>query len=489
MDYLLLWNRFRQQYPDQRGSAQKQLHACLRHAIQQGTLASGTRLASSRTLAQELGIARNTVVFAYEQLLSEGFLTATRRGSVVNSLELMQEVAVAQPAEVPNRRLSKRGDSLMPLPVPSDLTTAFAPGVPSLADFPMPRWRKMLEQEWRNASAADLGYGQACGEMSLRIAIADYLRASRGVLCDPEQVFITDGTQSSLDLCARVFADVGDKVWIENPGYVGAQVAFRGAQLKMVGIAVDDDGIAPKASDWRTHTPRLIYVTPSHQYPTGKVMSLPRRLELLKQAQLHQSLIVEDDYDSEFRHDGPPLPAMQGLVPNAPVLYLGTFSKTLFPAIRIAYIIAPRDVLPAFEQHLLRSFLRGRSVEQRCLARFVSEGYFAQHIRRMRRLYRERRDTLVDALQRHMSNEVEIHGDLAGMHLAIRFRDSKMDDVAVSRAALAAGIVAPALSLHKVGQRQNAWCGLMLGYAQVPSEQMEAQVQKLARVVVGYGTG
>lgn len=502
MDVQIAWTKFVRDSEGEKTSTQRLLHRFLRQAIQTGLLPAGTRLASTRSLANELGIARNTVVYAYEQLLSEGFVSASRQGSVVNDVGLLPKPARESikkpskqaPVSVLNETLthaaakvlSHRTTSLMDLPVPAELSGAFAPGVPAVDAFSVVRWRRLLEQEWRRSTPNDLAYGEACGESSLRLAIADYLRASRGVNCEPEQVVITDGTQSSLDLCARAFADAGDKVWIENPGYVGAQLAFKAAQLRMIGIAVDDEGMAPLHGDWQKHTPKLIYVTPSHQYPTGKVMSLARRLDLLRRAAEHQTWIIEDDYDSEFRHEGPPLPAMQGLIPDAPVLYLGTFSKTLFPAIRIGYIILPQVVAPAFRVHFQRAFLRGRSIEQKALARFVAEGYFAQHVRRMRRLYKERRDALVKALHELLPPEIEVHGDTAGMHLALRFVDGQRkkqgrDDADISQRALREGLVIPALSRLTVGQRHSEWQGLMLGYAQVPADQMRQQVKRLLK--------
>ncbi|WMW79693.1 PLP-dependent aminotransferase family protein [Undibacterium cyanobacteriorum] len=488
MDFQVAWHRYLQEGKRRKGegekwSTQRQLHAFLRQSIQTGLLPAGSKLASSRNLALELGIARNTVVYAYEQLLSEGFVNANRQGSVVNDIGVMLDKnLVSHDPDKAVGSLSKRAESLIDLPVPAELSGAFAPGIPAVDTFSTLRWRRLLEQEWRRCTPRDLAYGEACGETTLRIAIADYLRASRGVICDAEQVFITDGTQSSLDLCARVFADAGDKVWIENPGYVGAQLALKAAQLKMIGIEVDDEGMAPRAQDWSQHQPKLIYVTPSHQYPTGKVMSVARRLDLLRQAKQHQSLIIEDDYDSEFRHEGPPLPAMQGLISDAPVLYLGTFSKTLFPAIRVAYMIVPQNLTSALRLHFQRAFLRGRAIEQKALARFVSEGHFAQHVRRMRRLYRERRDALVQALEDYLPEDIEVHGDTAGMHLALRFVEGQhgmRSDLDISERALRAGLVVPALSKLAVGRRHSAWRGLMLGYAQIPADQMRAKVRAL----------
>ncbi len=488
MDYQLLLERFSSTHAnhhEQAGwSAQRRLHECLRAAIRHGSLPAGTRLLASRVLAQELKVARNTVVYAYEQLATEGYLRTDRRGSFVSNIASDQSTpSLESSASKPGSGLSRRARSLMPFPVAAELSGGFAPGVPSLADFPVSLWRRLLERTWRKLSTAQLSYAGAAGELPLRAAIADHLRASRGADCDASQIFITDGTQSSLDLCARSFADANDKVWLENPGYSGAYTAFRTAQLNTIGIKIDADGISPSASDWLRHTPKLIYVTPSHQYPTGSILSLARRIALIKEATAHGALIIEDDYDSEFRHDGPPLAAMQGLMPDAPVLYLGTFSKTMFPALRIGYIVVPKHLLIAFTALVAKSTLRGRAADQLCLAEFISSGHFGLHLRRMRRLYRQRRDVLVAELAQHLGDLVSIHGDSAGMHLALRFKSASIDDISISEAVLAQGIVAPALSAHNVGSRVHGWRGLMLGYAQVPVEQISLLVQKLAVIV------
>ncbi len=488
MDYQLLLERFTNQSTSEQEqvgwSAQRRLHACLRNAIRQGSLASGTRLHSTRALAQELGVARNTVVYAYEQLATEGYLKTDRRGTVVSNMLVAPSASnVLSASEVPMAALSRRARSVPPLPVAAELSAGFAPGVPSLAEFPVTLWRRLLDRSWRALSIAQLGYAGAAGELPLRSAIAEHLRASRGADCDASQVFITDGTQSSLDLCAHAFADVADKVWMENPGYRGAHAAFCAAQLNVIGIKVDADGIAPSAGDWKTHVPKLIYVTPSHQYPTGSVLGLARRLDLIAHAKKAGALIIEDDYDSEFRHDGPPLAAMQGLVTDAPVLYLGTFSKTLFPALRIAYIVVPKGLVAALTPLIAKSTLRGRSAEQLCLAEFMRSGHFGLHLRRMRRLYRQRRDALVAAIAPQLGDVISIHGDAAGMHLILKFDNPDVDDAKLSAAALAQGIVVPALSAHSVGDRAHQWRGLVLGYAQLPVEQILPLVQRLALIV------
>ena len=486
MDYPLLLSTFGRDHGHPSWPRQRLLHECLRHAIRAGTLAAGTRLMATRALAAELGMARNTVLYAYEQLASEGFVVPDRRGTVVARVLLEP---VAQPGPAPRRgsapaahaALSRRAMNLRPLSNGASDGLAFVPGVPDLHAFPLALWRRLLDRAWRDIDPARLNYGDPAGEWALRVAIADYLRASRGVACEAEQVFITDGSQGTLDLCARACADEGDVVWHENPGYGGALAAFRHAGLAVQGIPVDEEGMAPSAQDWTARPPKLVYATPSHQYPVGTVLSLARRLALIEGARSAGALIIEDDYDSEFRHDGPPLAAMQGLAADAPVLYCGTFSKTMFPGLRIGYLVAPAGLAPQLAHLRAQSAAAGRTAEQVALAQFLADGHFLRHLRRMRRLYRQRRDALVAALERHLGRIATVHGASAGMHLSLRLPDWLPDDT-IRALAREEGIAVNALSTHAV-QGAPMWNGLMLGYAQVPAEAMDGLVRRLAAVI------
>ncbi len=480
MDYAILVNTYAKLNKAKQWSGQRLLHECLRAAIRSGKLAAGTRMPSSRVLANELGIARNTALYAYEQLATEGYVLAERRGTTVASLGAATSPRSA--AAGPRRSLSQRALAVKAEQV-SPIPSGFAPGVPALDEFPVTVWRRLLDRAWRRLPTALLNYGEPFGDPALREAIANHLRATRGADCSAEQVVITDGTQNSLDLCARALADVGDKAWIENPGYAGALAAFRGAQLKVVGIAQDDEGIAPQDADWERHRPRLIYVTPSHQYPTGAIMSLERRLALIDGARRCAALIIEDDYDSEFRHDGPPLSCMQGLAPDTPVIYLGTFSKTMFPALRIGFMVVPASLLENLQPLLARACPRGRSADQLALAEFLHSGQFALHLRRMRRLYKQRRDALVASLERHLGHVGKVMGGSAGMHLVLRLDDKRSDDRAMCERALAHGVVAYPLSSHTIG-REHGWRGFVLGYAQVPVERIDSLVSALSRGLV-----
>ncbi|NVM75946.1 GntR family transcriptional regulator/MocR family aminotransferase [Duganella sp. SG902] len=492
MDFVLLFNRYAERHGDAAWPRQRMLHECLRAAIREGTLAAGTRLAASRALAEELGVARNTVLYAYEQLSGEGYVVSDRRGTMVATLTAPATTAHAPKGRAAAARdpglgaappgLSQRVRNLRALPGDADRMGAFVPGVPALEHFPMALWRRMLERALRGMTALQLNYGDPAGEAPLREAIAGHLRASRGVLCGAGQVFITDGTQSSLDLCMRALADAGETIWIENPGYGGALAAARAAGLVVAGIDVDDDGMAPRREDWLLRPPKLIYTTPSHQYPVGSVLSLRRRHALIEAARAAGALIIEDDYDSEFRHDGAPLHAMQGLTPDAPVVYLGTFSKTMFPSLRIGFVVVPAALAGDFALMRAQSSARGRVAEQLALAEFLRSGQFVLHLRRMRRLYRQRRDALVAALEKHLGSVATVHGGSAGMHLSLRFNDARIDDVEVTAQAERHGIAVNALSQHDT-QGDSGWKGLMLGYAQVPAERMEGLVKQLAALI------
>lgn len=483
MDYGLLLADFERHHDVRGWPRQRMVHACLRAAILGGRLAAGHRLLSTRTLARELNVARNTVLYAYEQLMAEGLLLTSRRGTVV--AQVAMQAATSAPARESARRtpssLSRRAQALSAMAAPGVLAGAFALGVPALDAFPMPAWRRALDQAWRETGPFEFDYCDPAGLPVLRKAIADYLRAARGVRCDAGQVVVTNGTQASLELCVHLLTDAGDTAWIENPGYLGALSAFRGGQLRTVGIPVDDEGIAPGPGDWQRTPPRLIYTSPSHQYPTGGVLGMRRRLALLENADRAGALIIEDDYDSEFRHDGPPLSAMQGLGPAAPVIYLGTFSKTMFPAMRTGFMVLPPGLAEAARPALARLPMHGRVPEQRALAAFLNSGQFVQHLRRMRRLYRERRDALLDALARHVGGMALVHGAGTGMHLSLRFTEPDWRDDRISDAALAAGIAVHCMTRHETGLRKTWWNGLLLGYSQVPTGEIDDALRRLVK--------
>ena len=452
---------------------QRVLYQRLRAAVLGGRLAAGTRLPGSRQLAEELGVARNTVLFAYEHLMAEGCLVADRQGTRVAALPTAAESTDKAPALPP---LSQRAAWIEAPPGSGGASGAFAPGVPDLAHFPFRAWRASLDRAWRAAQPAHLGYAPPGGEAGLRAALADYLVAVRGFRVRPEQVIVTAGTQAALELCARLLADEGDSAWVENPGYPAARMALRMAGLSLVPVPVDAAGMAPVEADWRARPPRLVLVAPAHQYPTGELLSLPRRLALLDGVTRAGAWLIEDDYDSEFAPAGPALPALFGLRPGAPVVYTGTFSKTLYPGLRIGYLVVPEALVPAFEAASTTLARPGQGIEQAALADFIRRGHYTAHLRRMRRIYTARQQALRAALAADPGPEAAVRGGPAGLHLVLHLPPA-LPDVDVVARAQALGIVLRPLSAYVLPPHQAN--GLLLGYGTVPEAQMASLVRRL----------
>ena len=475
---------------------QRRLYELLRQAILEGRLAPGSALPACRVLAHDLGLARNSVVYAYEQLAAEGYVQSSRQGTVVAALPERRRPGVTASGVTQGDATASALKPAVKLPTPALLSNRvaafnrrrtadddlrpFMPGIPALDAFPLAAWRRLLQGAWRDQAADTLGYRSAVGELELRQAIATYVRVARGVVCTVDQVIVTEGTQHSLDLCAHLLADAGQRAWIEHPGYGGARVAFQTAGLKLVPVPVDEQGLAPPAALWRQQPPRLIYTTPSHQYPLGSVLSLPRRLALIEQACAAGAWILEDDYDSEFRHDGPPLAAMQGLAPNTPVVYLGTFSKSMFPALRMGFMVVPTAIADRCSGVLGDLVRGGRTAEQAALAAFINEGHFTKHLRKMRPLYAQRQAALRDALSRHWPWPGEVLGGACGLHVVLTLPHEIADTVAAA-AAMAMGLSPRPLSAYGTGGApQN---GLVLGYANTPADQMATRVKQLVRAL------
>jgi GntR family transcriptional regulator/MocR family aminotransferase len=360
---------------------------------------------------------------------------------------------------------------------------AFAPGVPEVRMFPAQLWSRLQARVWRNAAPERLTYATGAGDAGLRQAVADYLQGTRGVVCSAEQVVITSGTQQSLWLVAQLLADVGDEVWLEDPGYWGARSVFGAAGLAGVPVAVDAEGLAPSPEQLR-RPPRLMFVSPSHQYPTGALMSHSRRRQLLDYAAVHGVWVVEDDYDSEFRYGARPLPALQGLDEHHRVVYLGTFSKTLFPALRLAYLVVPPDLVDAFGRALNELFREGHTMQQAVLARFLAEGHYASHIRRMRAVYGARHDALIAAIRHEFGETLPVIGGDAGLHLVLGL-PGRVDDHAVVRQGLRKGVATRPLSMYQVRRTKTAR-GLVLGYAAVREDEIAPNFALLAKAIVPF---
>jgi GntR family transcriptional regulator/MocR family aminotransferase len=463
-------------------SLQRQLHDRLKQAILGAHLAPGSRLPGSRALAEALAISRNTVTTVYDLLAAEGYLLPDRQGTRVAALT---RAAPARTARSANQRVTTHpvARRLAPIRTESARTdgdAALRPGVPALAQFPLAEWRRALDRVMRGAGPSVLGYGDPLGEPALRRAIARHLSVARGVRCEAAQVIVTEGAMEALALCARLLTNPGDTAWVEDPGYRGARTAMHAADLLIVPMRVDAEGLCVRDSDWAARPPRLIYATPSHQYPSGAVMSAARRLELIANAQRHGAWIIEDDYDSEFRHAGEPIGAMQGLVAQAPVLYVGTFSKTMFPSLRLGFLVLPEALATRLQAPLEQLLRGGHRHEQLALGEFIEGGAFVRHLGRMRRLYRQRQAALREALSRHLRVPHAIDGGHCGLHLTVRLPGAQ-PDTAIAAAALRHGMAPAALSSFAM-QASVGDNGLVLGYGNTPAERFEPLVKRLSQL-------
>ena len=467
------------------------LYECLREAIRDGSLPASSRLPPTRDLAAELALSRNTVTHAYEQLLAEGYLR-TRVGSGTFVADILPDRVLWSGGQTPSRaatngagarqpasaaRLSRRGRALVEGASAAAVQWgAFVPGVPDVTGFPHRKFAQISARLWRQPAPELLSYSSGGGHAGLRRELATHLRQARSVHCAPEQIVITEGVHQAVDLIARLLGDAGDRVWVEEPGYWGIRSVLAVNGLQVESVPVDEEGLAPAARHRRT-PPRLVFVTPSHQYPLGSVMSLRRRQDLLEYARRHGSWIVEDDYDSEFRFSGYPIPSLQGLEADAPVIYIGTFSKTLYPGLRVAYMVLPRQLAPLFATGRSELYREGHLMTQAALAEFMSAGLYAAHIRRMRLVYAARRAALIALIGTWLGADWLHRLDTnAGLHLVLSLPDW-MDDVQVARAALARGVAVRPLSRYYAGRARES--GLLLGFACVAEHDMLAPFEIL----------
>lgn len=470
---------------------QRQLYQRLKEAILQGQLAAASKLPASRALAQTLAISRNTVAIAYERLMTEGYIHADRQGTTVTALLRSNLRSDLQAGERPEPTSTVPSSPAAPfagpiaarlshfplMPSGGDMSAALRPGVPAIAHFPLTLWRKALDRVVRDSPPSMLNYGDPAGRLELRTAIARHVAITRGVHCQPQQVIITEGAQEALSLCVRLLTNPGDTAWVEDPGYRGAKAAFHAGDLHIVPQRMDAQGLCIADEAWRASPPKLVYLTPSHQYPTGAVMSVARRLALIAQAQQHGSWLIEDDYDSEFRHSGEPIAALQGLVPGAPVLYVGTFSKTMFPSLRLGFVVLPQSLLTVVDASLRDMLRGGNSHVQGAMADFMASGQFVRHLGRMRRLYRERQLALRQALTQHLHVPHAMEGGPCGLHLTVRF-SADYPDTGIAQAAHQHGMAPQALSTFALAPKPQD-NGLVLGYGNTASTLFEPLVKRL----------
>jgi GntR family transcriptional regulator / MocR family aminotransferase len=422
----------------------RQIYDAYRAAIVSGSLRPGQRVPSTRVLAAELGVSRFPVLNAYAQLLAEGYFESRVGAGTVVSRSLPDQFTSSEPtgarlaeARSGPRRVARRC-SILAGPANSPWLLgcgAFGVGQVSFDQFPLRVWSNLVARLCRKMDARSFHYGNQMGSKALRVTLATYLRTARSLRCEAEQIMIVSGSQQALEISARALLDPGSRVWVEEPGYRLARDVLALAGCHLVPVPVDLEGLDVSAGIKACRKARAAVVTPSHQFPLGVTMSAPRRFQLLEWAQHTGSWIIEDDYDSEFRFESLPITSLQGLDANARVIYVGTFSKVLFPSLRLGYIVIPSDLVDRFLAIRRAMDLGPPSFYQEVLAAFICEGHFARHIRRMRGVYRERRTVLIDSIGKELGSRIEVLGDEAGMHLAVILHDRSNDLEIAERAA------------------------------------------------------
>lgn len=445
---------------------QEQIYRRVRAAIADGRLPPGERLPSTRALAGELGVARGTVDAAYARLAGEGYLLPRGSAGTVVSPALRSELRTAsgEPATMPNERRAA------PRP--------FQMGLPALDAFPRTLWSRLTAQMARRLGAGMLAYPDPAGLPALREAISAYLAVSRGVACRPEQVVVTGGYQAALAFLTRLLLRPGDAAWFEEPGYFKARQVLQAAGVQLVPVAVDDQGMQTELAATRASRARLAVVTPAHQSPLGVALTLARREALLAWAESANAWILEDDYDSEFHYVGRKPPALKSLDVADRVIYAGSFSKTLFPGLRLGYAVLPNALLERAVAALEMERHGEDPLRQMVVAEFMAQGHFARHLKRMRGLYAARQKALADALRGTFGSEVQLSPQRGGMHLLARFPHGG-DDVAMMRQASAHGLAPLPLSSQYLGRERT--CGLLLNFANIPQTQAAEMAERLCR--------
>lgn len=486
--------------PDRKPPLFRQLYDAVRTAILDGRLAAEARIPSSRDLMKQLGVSRTTVVTAIDLLIAEGYLqTIVGSGTFVskeipndrpfvNTRPISPEETTSRTRAPLSSYLSEHGlqlskNATRPAGHFGNLC-AFRPGIPALDEFPVEVWSQLVRRTWRELSPSQLTYGDPSGLRSLRESVAEYLRAHRGVRCNTDQVFIVNGTQQAIDVTARLTLGQGDQVLFENPGYPNARDAFNSLGAETIPVPVDQNGADFEAAVSRYPNARLAYVTPSHQYPMGVTLSIDRRMELIRWAGENNGLILEDDYDSEYRYGQKPIPAMQGLDSQQRTVYVGSFSKVIFPALSLGYVIVPAQMIRAFEYAMSLVSRPSSLVDQYVLTDFIREGHFGRHLRRMRKTYSARRDVFVEEIHKQLPGKLEVIGGEAGLHCAVRYQGNLRDRTAALQLE-AAGVITRPLSEYyapgtALGKQIN---GLVIGFACANFDQIREAVRTMAAIL------
>src|SRR6478736_484053 len=404
----------------------RQIYDRFRGAIASGVLKPGDRIPSARALTKELGLARGTIETAYSLLAAEGYIEARGQAGTIVSPDLTPRMPIARPAPLPDRRIdavSFRPDSILP----------FQMGLPALDAFPRKIWARLGARSVRAMQPFDMIHPSVYGLPLLRAEIARYLQVSRGISCSPSQVFVTSGYRQTVELIGHALLKAGDRVWLEDPGYPPTREIFEYMHIEGISVPVDAEGMVVSDAIKLASRARAAVVTPAHQSPLCMSLSLPRRLALLDWAARNKAWIIEDDYDGEYRYVSRPLPALKSLDHDGRVLYAGTFSKVLFPSLRLAYLVVPQTQVERFEQ--ITEVLAGGSPElvQAIVAAFITEGHFARHIQRMRKLYAERRKATAAGLESILGKHLRIDSQPGGMHLILRLQGQRSDRRLVGR--------------------------------------------------------
>jgi len=468
----------------------REIYEALKAGIREGRFRPGSRLPSTRALCADLGVSRNTVLAAYEQLLAEGYALARERATTVVA-DIVTPPRARDAAPLPPPRLSTYAERLTREAwMPPSGSYAPRPGVrydfrygkPAVNDFPVDAWRRLLGEHARHALRDSFGYAAPAGHLPLREALAQYLQRARGLHCDAERIVIVNGSQQAIDLAARLLLDAGDAAVIEEPHYPGATVAFEAVGARLIRITTDAQGLDPARLPPSSSRARLAYVTPCHQFPSGVIMPLERRLALLDWARRNDAWIVEDDYVSEFRYEGRPLEALQALDQHGRVIYIGTFSKTLFPALRLAYLVLPRALVRPFAAAKWVADRFSPSLPQAALAEFIASGQFERHLRRASLRNAARRRALIESLRQHLGERVTIAGENTGVHLVVWFERLRWPQLD----ALIARAEHNGVGLYSVAPyyaSPPARPGLLFGYASLAEAEIRAGVRKLAALL------
>ena len=471
-----------------RAPLSQQLALSLRLKILNGQLEAGLRLPASRALAQDLSVSRNTVNSAFEQLRAEGYLTSRSGSGFFINTELPQQDTPIETASAKALSewppLSNYGEQLQSFAAnfnaaaPAHSSLPFTLGLPDLREFPVKIWQQLLRRH--SDRSALMGYHCQQGYQPLRRALASYLNSSRGLRCSPEQIVITQGAQQALALCAQLLINPGDTALVEEPGYCGARKAFASSGAALETATLGTNGIDVAALP-NSGNHRLLYTTPTHQYPMGGILPASERLQLLEWAERNRCWIVEDDYDSEFHYYTKPIAAIAGMAEQTPVIYMGSFSKTLMPSLRLGYLVLPEHLVGAFAE--AKAFSSGESplLTQAAVADFIEEGHFVRHLRRMRKLYQQKWEHMRELCDEHLHGLMTPIAQSAGMHLALVFNDQSLDDKALSQEFAKLGFgSSPLSSYYHLEALQK---GLALGFANTSAREREEGIKKLALLI------